>query len=120
LRNGTWSFERVRREVLTLDEVLGEETLDQWMTQSAEDNQAEDDAVAGDEALGLAEAQAAGVDLADDVLDIFETEELEDEALSAMASSLQDIDANALLELCRDVAGKLEENRPPEEPGAAS
>ena len=103
-----------------MDDVLGEETLDQWMTQSADDNQAEDETLAADETLGVKEAQAAGVDLADDVLDIFETEELEDEALSAMASSLQDIDANALLELCRDVAGKLEENRPPEEPGATN
>ena len=52
------------------------------------------------------------------MLNIFEAEELEDEALSAMASSLQDIDANALLDLCRDIAGKLEANRPPEDPGA--
>jgi hypothetical protein len=103
-----------------MGEVLGEETLNDWMTQGEDDTDpAGGEEPASDEVLGVEDAQAAGLDLGDDVLDIFETEELEDEALASLASTLQELSAASLLEMSRDVAAKLEKNRPAVVPEAS-
>jgi len=104
-----------------LEEMLGEETLEDGLGLGGDEVLVGDEDVEGEEmALGLEEAQAAGVDLGDDVLNIFEGEEAEDETLAAMASTLKIIDAGDLFKLCQKMAAELEEHRPEEEPEAAA
>jgi len=78
-----------------LDELLGEETLggDEILDES--------------KTLGADDAEAEGV-LGDSILDIFEAEESEDEALGGLANGLEDIDIIELIERCSVVLEQFE------------
>lgn len=49
-----------------------------------------------------------GEGLADDLLDIFENEVIEDTNMTSLANSLSDVDINDLLELAESVSSELD------------
>lgn len=60
-----------------------------------------------DETLGADNPEAAG-EVDDSILDIFEAEESEDEALKGLAHGLEDIDIIELIEHCSTVLEQFE------------
>ena len=78
-----------------MDELLGEETL------------GGDEIPDENETLGTDDAEAAG-ELEDSILEIFQAEESEDEALKGLADGLDDIDILELIEDCTAVLEQFE------------
>ena len=101
------------RETTSEDEQLDVDPVPGLQDEAPEDepstaDAAPDNASAGDllaeiDGSELSEASDDGLDMGDDLMDIFSTTEAANEELSALTADLEDVDAVSLLSLARQI-----------------